>query len=247
MDPALPAGLALAVVVITLVALVFLDTRAAKKARRTWEGALEARFREHAGHSGRLMLLERVIDAHIAAHDFDVRRTAARPRPTDAQLAAARPYATAAALEVAHLPEPPVDSDGDRGGINPGDPLPESAGDKEAIRARLEAEADAREAARDDRDEPPGDDERTQVHRRPTLLGWLGKPARPDPLAGVPRERPTSSAARTAAAFRERHGSSPTLVSAGMVPPTPPHRAHESTAPGETTPPGAPANDAGVS
>jgi hypothetical protein len=221
MEPTLPARLALAVVVITLVALLsiwlLLDTRAARKARRTWEAAIEARFREHGGHSGRLMLLERVLDAHIATHHFDVRQTVARPRPTDAQLAAAaRTGATAADLEAAQLPEPPVDSLGDRGGINPGDPIPGRA-------------------------EQPGEDEKTQVYEgahalRSTMLG-VGHPPAPHPLAGIEPERPTSSATRTADAFRQRHGSSPTLISAGVTP------GRRRSAPGPSTPPGAPAHD----
>jgi hypothetical protein len=106
----------------------------------------------------------------------------------------------------APMPGPPVahfDAEGDRGGIVPGDPIPSET--DEDVRARFEAEADARSQARAEQlpkvatDDDP-EDERTRVYggrpkaQRPTLLGGL---------AGGPMPRPTSP-------------SSPTLVSPGV-------------------------------
>ncbi len=106
-----------------------------------------------------------------------------------------------------------MDTEGDRIALQ-GDPS-ETA---EAIRARFEAEPDARLLARgalpsaETEDEP--EDEPTRAHsgrarvRRPTLLGGL---------AEAPLERPKSDPSRTAEAFRKAHPSSPTLISPGTV------------------------------
>jgi hypothetical protein len=113
---------------------------------------------------------------------------------------------------------PPLDAEGDRGGIIPGDPIPSES--VEDIRARFEAEADARSRSRAGLptmatdDEP--EEEPTRVYsgrkRRPTLMGGL---------AGVPMEQPRSDPSRTAQEYKPRRASpsSPTLVSPGTVPP----------------------------
>ncbi len=142
--------------------------------------------------------------------------------PSPEQVAVAR------AAYVAAQQQRPVDMEGDRGGINPGDPIPSESAD--AIRARFEAEADARSQAREEPYTGEPDEDRTQVYsgrglRRATLLGGL---------AGAP-ERPRSSPTRTAEAFRKAHPSSPTLVSEGIAPPQAKRDTPTPTEPGAST------------
>jgi hypothetical protein len=135
-------------------------------------------------------------------------------QPTAEQMKAARSVRVGAVSDGTL----PVDTEGDRPAFQ-GEP----SEDVDAIRARFEAEAEARSQAR--RESPPTlpstrdgdepDDEATHVYsgrgvRRRTLLGEL---------EGAPLERPVSNATRTAEAFRKSHPSSPTLVSEGVTPP----------------------------
>jgi hypothetical protein len=109
-------------------------------------------------------------------------------------------------------PGAPVDTTGDRPGINAGDPIPKDEAPGSGARsvddgptsAEIRARFEAEENERHPDDEPP--EERTHVFaaprpsRRVTLLGGL---------AGAPLERPTSSATRAAEAFRRSHPALP--------------------------------------
>src|SRR5580692_5866289 len=108
-----------------------------------------------------------------------------------------------------------LDRDG-RPSAWPGDTA-EDEREKQAIRARFEAAADARDArdavraraAEPEPDERPSDSEATRVMVAPRPFGTARDVA--DKLAGVTPEQPTSNACRTA---RERTA---TLASAGAV------------------------------
>ncbi len=253
--PALVAALVLAVVVAGWTRL-YLDGRRQRKALGGAQTALGALRLQVLAQGEQIGSLTRALALFV-------------PSPRNMTLAR-----TAAELETAALPEPPIESEGDRGGVNPGDgptsrevasilarfEAPDPADVKAAMRAATEAEADARHpedralavepppqtavpstaptssrpreartrpdlpnAAPEDFDDP---NEKTHAFTRPkppprpprpSLLRPLS--SRPDPLAGVPLESPTSSATRTAQAFAAAHPAvEKTQVSADFLP-----------------------------
>lgn len=201
---------------------LYLDTRGDRRARQVWQRATDARV---GGHDKAIATLERAVALLVPP---DARPTAPHARaaglsrpfqPTGEQQALARRAHRAAELERAELPEPPVDTRGDRGGINPGDPistavrpggssmLPES-GTRDAMGEIARALAEV-EGAFPEGSEAESVDEPTQVFtaradvdadrpRRPTLLGGLAVMPKP---------------------VRSKQASQPTLVSAGVLPP----------------------------
>jgi hypothetical protein len=204
----------LSVLAIVLSVYVYLDRKGERKLCAAAQAAVPALQKRIAAQDEQLGLLTQALAQLVPA---DARPTAphhpvglSRPfLPSPEQVAAAR----TAWAETQGKPPPPTD--GDRPGINPGDPIPSERID--SIRRRFEEEADARSAARaaspqlptaDTDDEP--DSERTRVYsgrqRRPTLLGGL---------AGVPIEKPRSDPTRAAREYKPRATtpSSPTLVS----------------------------------
>jgi hypothetical protein len=131
-----------------------------------------------------------------------------RPMPQQQEAAARTAYAE---IPAGGSLGPPPEMEGDRGGIIPGDPIPSER--VEYIRARFEAEAEARSQARAVLPSAAGEDEPEEEHtrvyegrgrRRPTLLGGL---------AGAPQERPRSEPAREESTSR----TSDTLFSAGVA------------------------------
>jgi hypothetical protein len=188
-----------------------IDNRGERRARKLAEqaiAALQARLAgqdEQIGHLTRALALLVPADARPTAPHHPIKDWPRPFVPTPEQVATAR----AAYAETKG--GPPVALEGDREAFQG-----ESA---EEIRARFEAEAEARSQARAGLpsmatdDEP--EDERTRVYsgrqRHPTLLGGL---------VGAPLERPRSDPSRTAREYvpRKATPSSPTLVSPGAVP-----------------------------
>jgi hypothetical protein len=189
------------------VILLVLDLRGERRAVRA---AVQALGRRVQSQDEQLGNLSRAV-ALLVPPDARPTTGPSRPfRPTAEHVAAARSaHAGETARRIEALSLPSVETEGDRGGINPGDPIP-SGEDKVALRARFEPEADERDAARDEADEP--EEEATVVCSAPearhTLLGGL---------AGAPHRRPASSPTRAPEAFRAK-GESPTLISAGVAP-----------------------------
>jgi hypothetical protein len=206
---------------------LYLDARGARKALGSVVASLQRQTAAHnaaIGNLSRALALLAPPDARPTAPHGPVAVGLSRPfKPSPEQVTEAREAYRAKEL-------PPVDMEGDRGGINPGDPIPSES--TAEIRARFEQEAEARSQARGappsstDEDEP--EDERTRVYskqrvRGATLLGGL---------AGAPLERPVSSPTRTAEAFRKAHPSLPTLLSEGAEPPPATRDTLTPTAPG---------------
>jgi hypothetical protein len=203
---------------------LYIDGRCQRKALSMAKGAIDALQAKVAKQDEQIGSLTRALALLVPA---DARPTAPHHPvglshpfvPSLAQVAAAR--SAHAETRGKTLPPPPpkpppLDTEGDRGGIIPGDPIPTES--PEDIRARFEAEADARSQARGGLpsmatdDEP--EDERTRVYSGRARRG----------LAGAPLERPGSDPSRAAREYVPRRASpsSPTLVSPGAVPPSEP-------------------------
>jgi hypothetical protein len=232
------AGL-LCVLCALLVALCF-NIRKKQKARAVSITALQARTAAHAQQieavgravAGLVPPDARPTAPHAAAAVDHGRDRLPPPPPVprafpsfSTDKAPPSPHRSAEAVqrqitEIAGAPGEPVETEGDRGGVNPGDApelgrLPgESREDwgarldlldlqrrraeqaeAEEIRERFQRIADGQDTRDAEHAAPPGEDDRTLVTAVPQR----------DPLAGVALERPTSSATRTAEAFERAH------------------------------------------
>lgn len=185
--------LAVAVAVFAALSLVslllYFDLRGRARAAEAWRAGADKRL---AAQAGDIATLSRAVRSIAEGDPGGNARTRGQPRshpivgmsrpfkPSPAEVKGAR---TASELETARLPLPPVDTEGDR---------PALSETPEEIRARLEAEAEARSLARRD-DAPPPSGRREALG---DILAGLEGDATPTPVSEARTASPTGALPR---------------------------------------------------
>ena len=179
-------GYALGALYVVAAVAMFLDVRARRQQGAqlaALSGTVTAVGRRVSQQGSALEALGHTVARIVVPPDA---RVTAAPAPRGAPpTVAVLPVNVARELEVAELPEPPVDDRGDRAGVNPGDAIPddvaaEPMSDPAVVRQRAELAEDAREA------------ERARRAAVPTLFGALTRARRTNTEADVDRDARTT-------------------------------------------------------